>query len=81
MDRTTLSEILKDITRKSKLGTIRRVRKGRWVAGVFSGIGATYGVHPVWLRLLFLGSFFLPGPQFPVYFVAWLAMPKESRTE
>lgn len=46
------------------------------VAGVLGGIGQTYGINPSLLRVLFVLSMFLPGPQFIAYVAAWLIIPK-----
>lgn len=47
-----------------------------WVGGVLSGIGETYGINVTLLRLLFVASILLPGPQVFLYIVAWFIMPK-----
>lgn len=46
------------------------------VAGVLGGIGETYGINVSLLRVLFVLSMFLPGPQFLAYLAAWLIIPK-----
>ena len=47
----------------------------RVIAGVCSGIGARFGISPNVVRLLFLLSCILPGPQFLVYIVLWVMIP------
>jgi phage shock protein PspC (stress-responsive transcriptional regulator) len=49
----------------------------RVIAGVCSGIGASFGISPNVVRLLFLLSCILPGPQFLVYIVLWVMIPSE----
>jgi phage shock protein PspC (stress-responsive transcriptional regulator) len=49
----------------------------RVIAGVCSGIGARFGISPNVVRLLFLLSCILPGPQFLVYIVLWVMIPSE----
>lgn len=46
------------------------------LAGVLGGIGQTYGINSSLLRVLFVLSFFLPGPQFLAYIAAWVIIPK-----
>jgi phage shock protein PspC (stress-responsive transcriptional regulator) len=56
-----------------------RPRQGRLFAGVLVGLARKWDMG-VWnLRLLFILSFLLPGPQFVAYFILWAAMPSEAR--
>ena len=54
---------------------LRRSSTDRMVAGVLGGIGETYGINSTLLRILFVASVLLPGPQLIFYFVMWLIMP------
>lgn len=54
-----------------------RPRQGRVIAGVCAGLARRFGVSPTVVRVLFLVSMLLPGPQILVYLVLWLIMPKE----
>lgn len=54
-----------------------RPRRGRLVAGVLAGLAHRYGMRPGTVRLLFLLSCLLPGPQFVAYIVLWILMPQE----
>ncbi len=49
----------------------------RVVAGVCAGLAARFGMSPNTVRLLFVLSCLLPGPQFVVYLVLWVLMPSE----
>ena len=61
---------------QSMLGRrLTRSTTGNWVGGVLSGIGETYGINTTLLRVLFIASLMLPGPQVLLYLVAWLIMP------
>ena len=52
-----------------------RERRGRLLAGVCTGIAAYYN-QPRWLiRVAFIASYLLPGPQFLVYLALWILMP------
>ncbi|NVI92273.1 PspC domain-containing protein [Actinomadura sp. BRA 177] len=57
-----------------------RPRNDRMIAGVCSGLGRRFGLSSGTVRLLFVLSCLLPGPQFVVYLVLWVMMPNENRT-
>lgn len=52
----------------------------RWIAGVCAGLAHRFGLTPNTVRLLFVLSCLLPGPQFVVYIVLWILMPDGRRT-
>jgi phage shock protein PspC (stress-responsive transcriptional regulator) len=54
-----------------------RPRDDRWIAGVCAGLGRRFGMSPNLVRLLFVLSVFLPGPQFVIYIALWLVIPSE----
>jgi phage shock protein PspC (stress-responsive transcriptional regulator) len=54
-----------------------RPRDDRWIAGVCSGLARRVGVSSSVMRLIFVISCLLPGPQFIVYIVLWALMPSE----
>jgi phage shock protein PspC (stress-responsive transcriptional regulator) len=54
-----------------------RPRQGKIFAGVCAGLARRFGVSPTLVRVLFVLSFFLPGPQILIYLVLWAIMPKE----
>lgn len=57
-----------------------RARRGRWLFGVCEGLGMRYGM-PGWLvRLVFVASCLLPGPQLIVYIALAILMPVEGDT-
>ena len=51
--------------------------RNRVIAGVCSGLARRFGMSPNVVRLLFVLSCLLPGPQFIVYVVLWVMMPSE----
>jgi phage shock protein PspC (stress-responsive transcriptional regulator) len=53
-----------------------RPRSGRWIAGVCAGLAHRFGLRPWQVRLLFVLSCLLPGPQILLYIVLWIAIPK-----
>jgi phage shock protein PspC (stress-responsive transcriptional regulator) len=49
----------------------------RVIAGVCSGLARRFGMSPNTVRLLFVISCLLPGPQFLLYLALWILMPSE----
>jgi phage shock protein PspC (stress-responsive transcriptional regulator) len=56
---------------------LSRPRDDRWLAGVCSGLARRFGISSGMMRLLFVVSCLLPGPQFILYIVLWIMMPNE----
>ncbi|GAA0438205.1 phage shock protein PspC (stress-responsive transcriptional regulator) [Actinoplanes campanulatus] len=54
-----------------------RPRNNRRIAGVCAGLAQRFGMRPGTVRLLFVLSCLLPGPQFLAYLVLWALMPSE----
>ncbi|RZU51705.1 phage shock protein C (PspC) family protein [Krasilnikovia cinnamomea] len=59
------------------MNRLTRPRNDRWIAGVCSGLARRFGVSPSLVRLAFVLSCLLPGPQFLIYLVLWVLMPNE----
>ena len=57
------------------MATLTRPRTGRVIAGVCAAIGHRFGMSPNLVRLLFVLSCLLPGPQFLIYIAAWIIIP------
>jgi phage shock protein PspC (stress-responsive transcriptional regulator) len=54
-----------------------RPRRGRLIGGVCAAIARRLGMS-VWLvRLLFVLSLLLPGPQVLLYIALWILLPRE----
>jgi len=47
------------------------------IAGVCAGIARRFGWSPTAVRLAFIVSCLLPGPQFLIYIVMWIVVPAE----
>ena len=60
--------------------SLTRPRDDRIIAGVCSGIGRHFNIDPTIVRIVFVASLFLPGPQILIYLVAWLLMPDDATT-
>ncbi|GAA1259545.1 PspC domain-containing protein [Pseudonocardia aurantiaca] len=56
--------------------TLTRPQHGKVIAGVCAGLAERFGWNPQVVRLAFLLSCLLPGPQFLIYIVLWIMMPK-----
>ena len=48
------------------------------IAGVCAGLGRRFGVSSNVVRVLFVASCLLPGPQFLVYGALWITVPKDT---
>lgn len=46
------------------------------IAGVCAGLARRFGLSRTGLRVAFVVSTILPGPQFIAYIVLWILMPK-----
>lgn len=57
---------------------LTRPRNDRIIAGVCSGIARHFNIRPSIVRILFVASMLLPGPQILIYLVAWLLMPQDT---
>ena len=55
-----------------------RPKEGRVIAGVCAGVADRFGWDRSLVRLLFVLSFLLPGPQILIYLVLRLLMPEEG---
>jgi phage shock protein C len=56
--------------------TMSRPQTGKVIAGVCAGLADRYGWSAGKVRLVFVLSCLLPGPQFVLYLVLWALMPK-----
>ena len=54
-----------------------RPRNGRVIAGVCAGLARRFGMSPTGVRVLFVLSLFLPGPQILIYLALWVILPQE----
>ncbi|AEA25470.1 PspC domain-containing protein [Pseudonocardia benzenivorans] len=58
--------------------TLTRPENGRMIAGVCAGLAERFGWNVGTVRLLFLLSCLLPGPQFVIYLVLWVLIPRRG---
>jgi phage shock protein PspC (stress-responsive transcriptional regulator) len=55
-----------------------RPKEGRMIAGVAAGLADRFGMERRMMRLLFVLSLILPGPQILIYIVLWVIIPEEG---
>ena len=55
---------------------LARPRRGTMIAGVCAGLAQRFGTSAGTMRLIFVLSCLLPGPQFLIYIALWIMMPK-----
>ena len=56
---------------------LRRDSQHKVIAGVCAGIARKYGLSRTGLRLAFVISCVLPGPQFIAYLLLWVLIPAD----
>lgn len=55
-----------------------RPRKGKIIAGVCAALAQRFGWSVTTVRLLFVLSCLLPGPQVLLYLALWVVIPREA---
>jgi phage shock protein PspC (stress-responsive transcriptional regulator) len=58
--------------------SLTRPREGKVIAGVCAGLADRFGWSPNVVRVLFVLSCLLPGPQVLLYLALWVLMPKRA---
>ena len=61
----------------AKSAELVRPRRGRMLAGVCAALARRFDTKPWQVRLLFVLSCLLPGPQFLLYIALWIILPSE----
>jgi phage shock protein C len=57
------------------MAQLTRAREGKMIGGVCAGLARTYGWNASTVRLIFVLSCLLPGPQILLYLLLWLVIP------
>jgi phage shock protein PspC (stress-responsive transcriptional regulator) len=55
-----------------------RPNEGRMIAGVAAGLADRFGMERSIMRLVFVLSLILPGPQILIYIVLWVIIPEDG---
>lgn len=61
------------------MAALVRPRDNRMIAGVCAGLAQRFGTSPTTMRVLFVASCLLPGPQFLLYLALWIFLPNAER--
>jgi len=54
-----------------------RPRRGKLLAGVCAALAHRFGISPTGVRVVFVLSMLLPGPQILAYLILWIVIPEE----
>ncbi|MEU8569310.1 PspC domain-containing protein [Streptomyces pathocidini] len=60
------------------MAALTRPRNGRMIGGVCAALARRFGTSATTMRVIFLASCLLPGPQFLVYLALWVLFPSEK---
>ncbi|MER5810369.1 PspC domain-containing protein [Streptomyces sp. NPDC002033] len=60
------------------MSALTRPRDGRMIGGVCAGLARRFGIKARTMRVIFVLSCLLPGPQFLIYLALWLLLPNEK---
>lgn len=55
---------------------LRRSSTDKWFGGVCGGLAHRFGLSSSLVRLLFVLSIVLPGPQVLIYLLLWIVIPR-----
>ncbi|MEU6574932.1 PspC domain-containing protein [Streptomyces sp. NPDC046805] len=61
--------------------TLYRPTQGRMIGGVCAGLARRFDMSPTTMRVIFLLSCLLPGPQFLIYIALWIVLPSEDKAK
>ncbi|TQK52279.1 phage shock protein C (PspC) family protein [Streptomyces sp. SLBN-118] len=60
------------------MSALVRPRDGRMIGGVCAALARRFGTSATTMRVIFVLSCLLPGPQFLVYLALWVFLPSEK---
>lgn len=60
------------------MSAIARPSQGRMIGGVCAALARRFGTSANTMRVIFLASCLLPGPQFLLYIALWVFLPSEK---
>ncbi|OEV10710.1 phage shock protein C (PspC) family protein [Streptomyces sp. Amel2xB2] len=58
---------------------LARPRDNRMIGGVCAGLARRFGMQPGTMRVIFVLSCLLPGPQFLIYLALWILLPNDDQ--
>ncbi|MCM2426568.1 PspC domain-containing protein [Streptomyces sp. RKAG337] len=60
------------------MSALARPANGRMIGGVCAALANRFGTSATTMRVIFLLSCLLPGPQFLLYIALWVMLPAEK---
>lgn len=57
---------------------VRTTHTNKVIGGVCGGLARRFGLDATLVRLLFVASCLLPGPQVLLYLILWVVFPREG---
>ncbi|MEU8673779.1 PspC domain-containing protein [Streptomyces sp. NPDC048560] len=60
------------------MAALARPRDGRMIGGVCAALARRFGTSAGTMRVIFVVSCLLPGPQILLYLALWLLLPQEK---
>ncbi|MCX4724291.1 PspC domain-containing protein [Streptomyces sp. NPDC090052] len=60
------------------MSALARPREGRVLGGVCAALARRFGTSATTMRVIFVVSCLLPGPQFLLYLALWILLPGEK---
>ncbi|AVZ74927.1 PspC domain-containing protein [Streptomyces lunaelactis] len=60
------------------MAALVRPRDGRMIGGVCAALAQRFGTSATTMRVIFVVSCLLPGPQFLIYLALWALLPSEK---
>jgi phage shock protein PspC (stress-responsive transcriptional regulator) len=63
------------------MAALVRPREGRMIAGVCAALAQRFGTSATTMRVIFVVSCLLPGPQFLLYLALWVLLPGEKENK
>jgi phage shock protein PspC (stress-responsive transcriptional regulator) len=60
------------------MAALARPTHGRMIGGVCAALAGRFGTSATTMRVIFLLSCLLPGPQFLLYIALWILLPAED---
>ena len=61
------------------MSSLVRPTDDRMIGGVCAGLARRFGTSAKTMRVVFLVSCLLPGPQFLLYIALWILLPSEDK--
>ncbi|MEV3989482.1 PspC domain-containing protein [Streptomyces sp. NPDC049837] len=60
------------------MAALVRPRDGKMIGGVCAALARRFGTSATTMRVIFVASCLLPGPQFLLYLALWILLPSEK---